>query len=73
MFLPGMEQNRIGVLGGISQFHTSSIPGKFELACNKCAYVHSTCSLIGREFAILCSVLCSDLVEHIESISTILC
>ena len=23
--------------------------------------------------AILCSVLCSDLVEHIESISTILC
>ena len=49
VFLPGMEENRIGVLGGIPQFHTNSIQ------------------------AILCSVLhvCSDLVEHTESISTI--
>ena len=33
------------------EFHNSiPIPYKFELACNKCACVHSTCSLIGCEF-----------------------
>ena len=32
-------RNGIGVLGGIPQFRTNSIPGKFELACNKWACV----------------------------------
>ena len=80
----------------IPQFHTNSILGKFELACNKCACVRRSClksdmveklvfcqtkyyiwykSLVADRdcVAILCSVLCSDLVEHIESISRILC